>query len=46
MYAGNLFLDNRNDYEKTVREYTSRYANFTTVQNELKKLNFEMKLNI
>ena len=45
VYAGDLYLESRNDYEKTVREYTSRYANFNTVQNELKKLNFEMKLN-
>ena len=43
--AAKLYLENRKEYEKTVREYTSKYANFSTVQNELKKLNFAMKLN-
>ena len=31
--------------EKTVRKYTSEYANFEIVQNELKKLNFKMELS-
>ena len=45
VYAANLYIENRNEYEKTVKEYTSKYANFSTVQNELKTLNFEMKLS-
>ena len=43
--AVKLYKTNRMEYEKTVREYTSKYANFSTVQNELKKLNFAMKLS-
>ena len=40
--AAKLYKENKKDYENTVREWTLKYANFDTVQNELKKLNFEM----
>ena len=42
--AAKLYKENKEAYKKTVREWTSKYANFDTVQNELKKLNFEMEL--
>ena len=45
LYADELYKKDKNEYEKIVREYTAKYANFDTVQNELKKMNFEMKLN-
>ena len=42
--AAKLFKENKSEYEKTVRKYTSEFANFETIQNELKKLNFKMEL--
>ena len=42
--AAKLYKENKEAYKKTVREWTSKYANFDTVQKELKKLNFEMEL--
>ena len=42
--AAKLFKKNKSEYEKTVRKYTSEFANFETIQNELKKLNFKMEL--
>ena len=42
--AGKLYKENKEAYENTVREWTIKYANFNTVQNELKKLNFKMEL--
>ena len=42
--AAKLYKENKSEYEKTIRNYTSKYANFETVQNELKKLNFKMEL--
>ena len=44
-YAANLYKENRYEYEKVVREYTSQYANFENVQKEVKKMNFKMELN-
>lgn len=43
--AAKLYKENKSEYEKTVRKYTSEYANFEIVQNELKKLNFKMELS-
>ena len=40
-----LYKKNIEEYEKKVREYTSQYANYETIQNELKNLNFQMELN-
>ena len=42
--AAKLYKENKEAYENTVREWTIKYANFDTVQNELKKLNFKMEL--
>ena len=42
--AAKLYKGNRLEYEKTLRKYTSEFANFETVQNDLKKLNFKMEL--
>ena len=42
-YAAKLYKENIDLYQKTVREWTSKYANFETVQKELKKLNFQME---
>ena len=42
--AAKLYKENKKAYENTVREWTIKYANFDTVQNELKKLNFKMEL--
>ncbi len=44
--AAKLYKENLSEYEKTVRKYTSEFANFETVQNDLKKLNFKMELDI
>ena len=43
--AAILYKENKSEYEKTVRNYTSKIANFETVQNELKKINFKMELD-
>ena len=40
-----LYKKNIEEYEKKVREYTSQYANYETIQNELKNLNFQIELN-
>ena len=45
-HAATLFKENKKEYEKTVRQYTSEFANFNFVQNELKKLNYKMELNV
>ena len=42
--AAKLYKENLSEYEKTVRKNTSEFANFETVQNDLKKLNFKMEL--
>ena len=42
--AAKLYKENKEAYEYTVREWTLKYANFDTVQNDLKKLNFKMEL--
>ena len=42
--AAKLFKENKSEYEKTVRKYTSEFANFEAIQNELKKLNFKIEL--
>ena len=44
--AAKLYKENKKAYEKTVREWTNKYANFNIVQNELKKYNFQMEFNI
>ena len=44
--ANKLYKENLSEYEKTVRKYISEFANFETVQNDLKKLNFKMELDI
>ena len=43
--AAKLYKENIHEYEQTVRQYTSKYANFEAVQKELEKLNFKMELN-
>lgn len=40
--AASLFRKNRKEYEETVKKYTSQYASFLNLQNELSKY----KLNI
>ena len=45
-YATKLYKENRQEYNKTLKKYTEQYANFDTVQNELKKLNFKMEIEI
>ena len=42
--AAKLYKENKEAYENTVREWTFKYANFDTVQNDLKKFNFKMEL--
>ena len=42
--AAKLYKENKEAYDNTVREWTLKYANFDTVQNDLKKLNFKMEL--
>ena len=37
--AAKLYRENKIKYEKTVKEYTSKYANFITFENELSKYN-------
>ena len=44
--AAKLYKENKKAYEKTVREWTNKYANFNIVQNELKKHNFQMEFNL
>ena len=43
--AAKLYKENIKEYENIVRKYTSEYANFETVQKELKKINCKMELN-
>jgi len=43
--AMELHRINVNVYENKVRQFTHEYANFEKVQNELKKLNFKIKLD-
>ena len=43
--AAKLYKENKHEYEQTVKQYTSKYANFEAVQKELEKLNFKMELN-
>ena len=42
--AAKLYKGNRLEYEKTVRKYTSEFANFERVQNDLKELDYKMEL--
>ena len=42
-YAAKLYKENIELYQKTVREWTSKYANFEIAQNKLKKFNFQME---
>ena len=42
--AAKLYKENKPAYENTVRDWTLKYSNFDTVQNDLKKLNFKMEL--
>ena len=43
--AAKLYKENIKEYENIVRKYTSEYANFETIQKELKKINCKMELN-
>jgi len=43
--AAKLYKENIEEYERVVRKYVSDYANFDSVQKELKKKNFEMEFN-
>ena len=43
--AVELYNDNKESYEKTIRYWTSEFANLKTVQNELKKLDFQMEFS-
>ena len=40
--ASKLYKENRYKYEETVKEYTSKYANFISFENELSK--YELKI--
>ena len=42
--AAKLYKENKSEYEKTVRRYTSEFANFDIVQNDLKAFNFKIDL--
>ena len=44
MVQNRILNKNKEAYENTVREWTLKYANFDTVQNVLKKLNFKIEL--
>ena len=41
--AAKIFRENKKNYNKTVREYTSRFANYIKFQEDLKKLNLKIK---
>ena len=45
-HAAKLFKENKKEYENTVRQYISEFANLNTIQNEIKKLNFDVELNV
>ena len=42
--AAKLYKENKTAYNQTVREYTSRFANYTQFQEDLKKLNLKIKI--
>ena len=42
--AAKLYKENLSEYEKTVRKYIAEYANFESIQNDLKKFDFKMEL--
>ena len=41
--ASKLYKENKKKYEETVKEYTSKYANFITFQNQLKDYNLKIE---
>ena len=41
--AAELYRKNRVEYEETVKRYTSQYASFINLQNELSKYNLNFK---
>ena len=41
--AAKLYKEDRNKYEKTVKEYTAKYANFLNFENELSKYQLNIK---
>jgi ubiquitin-protein ligase len=41
--AAELYKKNRKEYEETVKRYTSQYASFINLQNELSKYNLNFK---
>ena len=43
--AAKLFKENRNIYNKIVREYTSTFASYSKFLDEIKKLNLEIITN-
>ena len=43
--AAKLYKEDKNDYDKTVREYTSLYANYSKFLEDTKKLNIKIKIN-
>ena len=41
--AAKLFKENRNIYNKIVREYTSTFASYSKFLDEIKKMNLDIK---
>ena len=41
--AAKLYKEDRNEYDRTVREYTSLYANYSKFTEYIKKLNLKLK---
>ena len=41
--AAKLYKENKMNYNQTVREYTSRFANYKKFQEDLKKLNLKFR---
>ena len=42
--AAKLYKENKNEYEKTVKEYTSLFANYSIFQKDLKNLNLNYEV--
>ena len=41
--AAKLCKEDKNEYDRTVREYTSIYANYSKFEEEIKKLNLKIQ---